>query len=258
VDRHCEPQAATIGEGAGATPQEIGTGQRHMTIRTAAELSERLAAHGLLLRGGFELDPVTDGALLEQFQGRRQLLLIGNVGSAIWPYLHRFMADHPAASDPLDQWTEIVLQAVAGEIGAVSLFPFGGPPWWPFQQWAKRADAVSPSPVAILIHPIYGLWHAYRGALLLEEPIALPPRSGAPSPCDSCIERPCLSACPVGAFSASGYDVDGCARHVNGAAGHDCQTRGCLARLACPVGPEYRYDSAHAAFHMAAFRRSHP
>jgi len=229
-----------------------------MAIGTTTELSARLASHGLLLRGGFLLDPTTDSVLLERCPGGRQLVLVGNAGSAIWPHLHRFITENPTATDPLDQWTALVLQDLAAEIGAIGLFPFGGPPWWPFQQWAKRADAVTPSPVAILIHPTYGLWHAYRGALLLEEPIALPPRPNLPSPCDSCRDRPCLDGCPVGAFSASGYDVDGCARHVNGATGRDCQTRGCLARLACPVGSEYRYDSAHAAFHMAAFRRSHP
>ena len=229
-----------------------------MSIGTVEALNQRLARHGLVSRGGFSLDPVSDGALLDRFPDCRQLLLIGNVGSAIWPHLRQFIADNPVASDPLDQWTEIVLQEVAGEIGAVSLFPFGGPPWWPFQQWARRADAVAPSPVAILIHPTYGLWHAYRGALLLKEPIALPPRPDTPSPCDSCFDRPCLSGCPVGAFTASGYDVDGCARHVNGATGRDCQTQGCLARIACPVGSEYRYDAAHATFHMTAFRRAHP
>jgi hypothetical protein len=229
-----------------------------MATTAASELSQRLAGHGLALRGGFMLDPAHDAALLDRFPGRRQLLLVGNVGSAIWPHLRRFIADNPAARDPLDQWTEIVLRRLADEIGTISLFPFGGPPWWPFQQWARRADAVAPSPVAILIHPTYGLWHAYRGALLLEEPVDLPPRADTPSPCESCVDRPCLSGCPVGAFSAGGYDVDGCARHVNGATGTDCRTRGCLARLACPVGSEYRYDSAHADFHMAAFRRAHP
>lgn len=233
-------------------------GKGWMRMRTAADFADRLGRYGLLLRGGFLLDDERDAGLRDRYPERRQLLLIGNAGSAIWPHVAAFIADHPAEDHPLDRWTELVLQELAMESDAVPLFPFGGPPWWPFQQWAQRADNVSPSPLAILIHPQFGLWHAYRAAFLLRQPIELPAMRGQASPCESCIGRPCLTGCPVGAFSANGYDVENCASHVNGAAGLECRERGCLARLACPVGRGYRYESAHAAFHMSAFRRAHP
>ena len=41
-----------------------------------------------------------------------------------------------------------------------------------------RAEAVAPSPLGILIHPDYGLWHAYRGALAFAERLALPRARG--------------------------------------------------------------------------------
>ncbi|HVJ33915.1 MAG TPA: hypothetical protein VND94_12425 [Terriglobia bacterium] len=224
-----------------------------------SKIVEALRVQGLLLRGGFLLDPETDQALLGRFPDARQLLLVGNAGSAIWPHLKRFLTANPAVPDPLDHWTSRVLGEIAGRFDAMALFPFGGAPWWPFQQWARRADTVSPSPLAILIHPTYGLWHAYRGVLLLRSAVALPPPPPpTTSPCDSCSDKPCLHSCPVAAFSPAGYDVEGCARHVNSTAGLECQTRGCLARLACPVGQQYRYESEHAVFHMAAFQRSHP
>src|SRR4030095_137820 len=49
-------------------------------------------------------------------------------------------------------------------------------------RWAMRAEAVAPSPLGILIHPDYGLWHAYRGALAFAERLALPPRGARPLP----------------------------------------------------------------------------
>ena len=49
--------------------------------------------------------------------------------------------------------------------GAVPLYPFGGPPLLPFQRWAARAEPISPSPLGLFIHPRFGLWHSYRGAL---------------------------------------------------------------------------------------------
>jgi ferredoxin len=60
---------------------------------------------------------------------------------------------------------------------------------------------VFPSPIGLLVHPRWGLWHAWRGALAFPAPIDLPPLLQAPNPCTLC-PRPCLTggrqACPVG------------------------------------------------------------
>jgi len=229
-----------------------------VSLSSAMEIVELLQPLGLLLRGGFALDTTADADLLQQYPAARQLLLIGNAGSAIWPHLAQYMAANPGIANPLDRWTAATLGDLATRIDAVSLFPFGGPTWWPFQRWAQRADTVHRSPLAILIHPRYGLWHAYRAALLLRNPIVLPAVEAQESPCDSCADRPCLTSCPVGAFSATGYDVESCAAHVNAEAGVACRTLGCQARLACPIGAQWRYQLDHAAFHMAAFRMAHP
>ena len=109
------------------------------------------------------------------------------------------------------------------------------------------------SPLGLNIHPTYGLWHAYRAALLFPVAFDLPvPRSGA-HPCDSCLAKPCLSACPVHAFSPAGYDVPACAGHLKTSRGEACMSRGCLARHACPVGQGLGYAPAQAEFHMRAF-----
>jgi ferredoxin-like protein FixX len=226
--------------------------------RRSDDIAALLQPLGLILRGGFALDPEIDADLLRSYPQARQLILIGNAGSAIWPPVARFVAANPTDQHPLDHWTTGTLTDLASQIGAVGLFPFGGPPWWPFQRWAQRAESVHPSPLAILIHPEFGLWHAYRAAFLLADPVDLPAVAAQASPCDSCADQPCLTTCPVGAFSLSGYDVERCAAHVNSAAGEACRQRGCLARLACPVGVFWQYESDHAAFHMAAFQRSHP
>ncbi len=136
---------------------------------------------------------------------------------------------------------------------ARALFPFGGPPHLPFGAWAKRAEPVAESPLGMLIHPDYGLWHAYRGALAFAATLDLPPRAERPRPCDTCAGRPCLSACPVAAFSEAGYDVAACTDHISAPAGADCMEAACRARRACPVGPEYAYEPAQARFHMKHF-----
>ena len=94
-----------------------------------------------------------------------------------------------------------------------------------------------------------------RGALLFAERIVLPEWTMVPSPCDSCQDRPCLTACPVQAFSQTDYDVPRCIDWLNSPGGKDCMELGCRARRACPVGQDYLYVPSQAHFHMEAFRR---
>lgn len=210
------------------------------------EIERKLTPYGLILRGGFHPEKAEAG-----LEGVGTLLLVGNAGRAMW---EAFAPQIDGERNPLDRWTRSVVDPIAEKFGARAVYPFGpGVP--PFQKWALRADDVSSSPLGILIHPMYGLWHAYRAAFLFTECLELPQRSAAPSPCDSCKEKPCLSACPVGAFSGSAYDLAACADHI--AKPHsNCLTVGCHARNTCPVGNEWRYPQAQTRFHMAAFNRS--
>jgi hypothetical protein len=219
-------------------------------------LGRRLIVHGLQLRGGFH--PVSDDAVPALPSGGLPgtLVLVGNIGSSLWAVFSHSAEMKDRAPHPLNRWTQRILSQVAAEVDAAPLFPFGGPPYLPFQRWAMRSEPVAPSPLGILIHPDYGLWHAYRGALAFAERMALPPHTEVPRPCDSCADRPCLSTCPVNAFTARGYDVPACIGHIDGPAGSECMSGGCLARRACPVGLGYAYDEAQAAFHMDAFRHS--
>ena len=227
-----------------------------MGVITIEQIKQAVEAEGLALRGGFHC--TAEDAVPDQPDGRpaRTLLLCGNVGSSIWPTF----SNSPEAGDgephALNRWSERVLSRLARELKAAAHFPFGGPPYVPFLGWAKRAEDLENSPLGMLIHPRFGLWHAYRGALAFAEKIDLPVPAPAPSPCESCEGRPCLSACPVGAFDGARYDVDGCARHIAGASGSDCLSLGCRARRACPVGREYLYLSDQAEFHMRAFLKS--
>lgn len=217
------------------------------------ELTEVLARHGLRLRGGFTTDSNLDADLLAVAPWAGALILVGNVGSELWdksgPAIEAF-----GDPDPLDRWTRSVIEPIASSVGGLALFPFAGPPYWPFQRWAERAEGVRSSPIGIQIHPEFGLWHAYRAAILLRQAVALP-RQEQPHPCDTCVDRPCLTQCPVNAFSSAGYDVDACVDRVVAVQNESgsCMDVGCLARLACPVGAAWRYRPDHARFHMRAF-----
>jgi hypothetical protein len=218
-----------------------------------APITSAIEQRGLAARGAFALDEAERQAGL---RGVEAIVLVGAAGATGW----RAFADSPEArdglADPLDRWSRRVIGALAAALGARALFPFDGPPHWPFQRWAMRAEAVRVSPLGLLIHPDHGLWHSYRGALAFAEAIAVAERAVRASPCDSCSALPCLGACPVGAFAADGYDVDACVACLRGDAGGACMDDGCLARRACPVGARHAYAPAQAAFHMRAFLRA--
>jgi hypothetical protein len=211
---------------------------------------------GLLARGGFH--PVPGDGVPPMPGGRavETLVLVGNAGDAMWRAFQRSdRAQHPR--HPLNRWSERVIGSLALRLGGHALFPFSGPPFLPFQRWAQRAEPVWPSPIGLLIHPVYGTWHAYRGVLAFATRITLPPREPLGNPCAGCDERPCLSASPAKAFGEERYDVQACVTYLASPAGRDCMERGCLARRACPIGRDFQYLPAQAAFHMQAFLRAH-
>ena len=182
------------------------------------------------------------------FEGK-SLALIGNAGPAMF---NRFASERDPARDLMDQWTQDVLGPLSDELGARAVFPFDTP-HPPFLTWARAAGAGHTSPLGMNIHPVFGLWHAYRAAFIFDDAIALDPVNGAKSPCDTCVDKPCLATCPVGAFSSGGYDVPACAAHLSATEGERCRTGGCMARNACPVGLEYFYSPDQTRFHMVAF-----
>lgn len=220
------------------------------------DIAAAVARHGLIQRGGFHPTAADRVPALPGGAPAATLVMVGNAGPAMWQHFAAAPEMADGGADALDRWTRRVLSGIAGAFGAAALFPFDGPPYPPVQRWAMRAEPVHASPLGLLIHPEYGLWHAYRGALAFASRFDLPPRADIASPCDSCIDRPCLTSCPVEAFSGSGYDVPACARHIDTPAGVDCMELGCRSRRACPVGQEYRYSPAQAEFHMLPFRRN--
>ncbi|MBP1857224.1 Fe-S-cluster-containing hydrogenase component 2 [Rhizobium herbae] len=109
------------------------------------------------------------------------------------------------------------------------------------------------SPLGILIHPEYGLWHGYRGALGFAHVLPAAAPAVDAHPCDHCPDKPCLSSCPADAILPSGFQIKPCRAHLRTREGQTgCMAGGCLARNACPVGAEYRYSTEQLRFHMAA------
>jgi epoxyqueuosine reductase QueG len=179
-------------------------------------------------------------------------ILIGNAGPDMF---RRFGRERDPGKDSLDDWTRVVVDRLAADLEARAVYPFDKPPL-PFLTWARKAGAGHVSPLGLNIHPTFGLWHAFRAAFLFPVVFDLPKVSPGAHPCEACEAKPCLSACPVHAFSGEGYDVQSCAEHLRQPEGHECMEGGCLARRACPVGQGFRYSEGQIRFHMKAFLKA--
>jgi hypothetical protein len=218
-------------------------------------IDRRANSAGLAVRGAFhpelhEFDRELPGV------SAATIILLGFTGSLQWEYFRDAAEARDGRPHPLDRWSRRVIGALAQEFAATAVYPHGENLQLPFQQLALRSEPVHRSPIGLLIHPAWGLWHAYRGALVLSHRVELPAVARSGSPCSSCAARPCLSSCPVGAFRPGSFDLQACIDHLHSAAGAPCREGGCLARRACPVGTRFSYTAEQMRFHMRAFMNS--
>ncbi len=186
--------------------------------------------------------------------GTRTLLMLGPREPGFWAAVtgsSEWSGPEPRI-DPVDRWSRRVVGGLACDLGGKALFPFGGPPYLPFHAWALRTGSVWESPVKLLVHGTQGLMVSFRGALALKEVVDLPEPSERP--CDACA-KPCLTACPVGALTAAGYDVPRCHEFLDRSDGRACMEGGCRVRATCPVSQAYARMPEQSAYHMRQFHR---
>lgn len=209
-------------------------------------LESETAARGLAVIGA--LHPTPDAPELPAKTGT--LVLLGPGEPGFWARMSALPEFQDGVPDPLDRWSRRTIGELAERFGGTALFPFGGPPWLPFLDWAQSCGTIWVSPVGLLVHETAGLMVSIRGALALPQRLELP--EAATRPCDTCADKPCLSACPAGAMGPNPYDTTACRAWLDRPES-DCMALGCAVRRACPVSQAYPRDPAQSAFHMRAF-----
>lgn len=206
-------------------------------------IADRMSRHHLAVMGALHLLP-------DEVPGQATLVLLGPAGPGFWAHFTGQPEYLDGQGDPMDRWSDRVIRVAALDLGGRALFPFGGPPWQPFIDWARRSGRAWPSPVGLLVHDMAGLMVSYRGAIALPERLYLPPPGARP--CDTCKDQPCRTACPVDALTPDAYDVPACRADLD-RAGNECRARGCAARRACPVSQTHARPEVQSAFHMGYF-----
>lgn len=219
----------------------------------AAEIESQVSAAGFLVVGSFFPEDKTELPSSSDPSASLALVLIGSAGPAFWQAFQTSPEFSDTNPDPMDRFTRRVLTQIAAELGLEVLFPFDGPPYFPFQRWARACDGFSQSPLGVLAHETHGPWLGLRCAFLVPQAEEVALERGAEGPCVSCVDKPCLSVCPVGAISEeTGYDYMACRAFLTETSDANCW-QGCLARRACPFGQDYAHLPDQARFHMHSF-----
>jgi len=180
------------------------------------------------------------------------LVLLGPLEPGFWDRITT--SPEFAQPDPVDHWSTRVIGDIATDLDATALFPFGGPPYQPFVSWALACGRVWQSPVSLMIHDDAGLFLSFRGALAFAERLDLPALVGN-SPCETCADKPCLTACPANALTPESYNVPTCHAWLDEKRGKTCLEGGCLVRRACPVSQSYGRLAEQSAHHMRHFHK---
>jgi len=177
----------------------------------------------------------------------QRLVLIGHGGRRLWQALQAWGMK---TADPVDYYTKSLTHQFIRDYldnpPTLWLYP-GTDTLIPLQQLGELVGWGHPSPLGLGINPVYGVWFAYRAAFLTTAALPLIHNTPSPSPCDSCADRPCIGACPVGAVQFGPFDVNGCVQHRLQERS-SCADR-CLARRACPFFSKHRYSLAQIQYH---------
>lgn len=227
----------------------LTVGQRIVTMTD--ELSEICTA---LKQKGFNLVGVADGGGYQTYLPDCQSAIVfANGGTDGW---NHFVADIRAFPEHLSAHQHPLDDFVGRCIQQVDPNPPSSRRWIQcadtaelfvdFQQLGREAGLGQSSPVGLLVHPEYGLWVSLRMVLLTTE--LLESTNLRPHPCASCLEKPCIKACPSGAVTPQGWSVQTCASF------HQTSTlcKGvCHSRLVCPVGSQHRHSQLQHLYHNA-------
>tara|TARA_B110000093_G_scaffold59890_1_gene64846 strand:+ start:329 stop:976 length:648 start_codon:yes stop_codon:yes gene_type:complete len=211
------------------------------------EIESVIKKENLRILGGFH-PQLNDGAPLNS----KTLILLGPDEPKFWEVFKTSSEYTSNLNNPLDSWSKRTINNIATKLKAQSIFPFGGPPFKPFYQWALRTQRAHESPISLLVHDEAGLFVSYRGALSFDFKVTLP--QVAANPCIGC-SAPCLTTCPVQAFKKKSYDASGCITHIKTADTKQCISKGCAARRICPISKNFARLPEQSAFHMKAFTK---
>jgi hypothetical protein len=221
----------------------------------ANSVAEELYDRGLNLQAIFQFDQLPDvlKAKIVQCEPEstryQRLILLGNAGSQFWQSMQHHRIRITQDEDPVDNFfIRTVENTFDTDPDYRIIYP--GNHFLPLQDLGKLAGWHHESPLGLGIHPVFGLWFAYRGVIMSNSdfiPATDDFDTTSESPCASCDQKPCIPACPADAVTKSGFKIKPCSNYRLEPDSR-CQSR-CVSRLVCPIGRDHRYLEEQMAYH---------
>ena len=213
---------------------------------------------GLNRQHVFDLDalPADLVAPLTPAPHERQLILFGHGGRRLWECVQE---EGMRGMHPIDEYSvrvvESWLKLALPMARARTVFP--GTQRIGLQRLGAIAGWHRASPFMVGIDSVWGSWFAYRVAILTDTQLAASAPVDNGYPCTSCADKPCIEACTANALAGGTFNLTAC--NAGRLAANSRCALGCLARSACPVGAEHRYDESQirhsASGSLATIRR---
>lgn len=210
---------------------------------------EEMKKMGLNLMASIEVSKlpkaITDAFSRQKilFDQNDTLTIIGSGGNELWKNLPRPINQ---MIHPFDNFSINYMMKLDGD--ARILFP--KKEWAiPLQSLGRLLNLARPSLLGLDINQQYGVWFAYRGAFLSRLKLNTAVLENFESPCLTCLDKPCIKACPVGAVDSHlQFNSKICSKHRLGAQSN-CFLQ-CDARLACPYQKKHQYSKEQITYHM--------
>ncbi len=204
-------------------------------------VDQQLYDAGLVLQAVIEVEDC-HVSLPERALGYRQLVVLGHGGTSFF--------DQTAlqASDPLDERTIDLFESFMARVGCSEfevLYPLRHDVI-DLRSLGLQLGWQQSSQLGIGIHPVWGTWFAYRLVAATNTDLPVTVCQKITSPCETCKDKPCLSACPASAPGDT-FQLNACSEERL-RVDSDCADR-CLAREACPVGREHQYSREQIQYH---------
>ena len=83
----------------------------------------------------------------------KSLVLLGPDIQTFWPHFINQVEYLDGDPDPLDRWSVRIISGWAETLKAKAVYPFNGPPYPPFYNWALRSGSCHRSPLHMLGSP---------------------------------------------------------------------------------------------------------
>lgn len=184
-----------------------------------------------------------------QAKDYRQLILIGHAGRQFWQSFNERIAEVGHQAHPIDTFTVSVVQEfLQTEHPAASYeIVYPGAVTVSLQEVGKLAGWHHASPFMVGVNEHFGSWFAYRALLLANTDLPATSTVVSASPCVTCEDTPCISACPPGALDDGKFNLEKCLGYRQ-QVDSPCKNT-CLARCACPVAGEHRYTDEQMQYH---------